>query len=193
MGNDRKPMLLVFAGPNGSGKSSISDLFEIVGEYTNADEIVRAAGISNIDAARMVDEKRYAAINDKRDFTFETVLSSEYKMDILRKAKANGYFLKGVFVLTITPEINKIRVAARVENGGHDVAEDKIESRYYKSLANVPELMELCDILHVYDNSGDFLQRIVRKHKDSVSIFPNEFWEEENILKLIGANESQPE
>ena len=193
MGNDRKPMLLVFAGPNGSGKSSISDLFEIVGEYTNADEIVRASGMSNIDAARMVDEKRYTAINDNRDLTFETVLSSEYKMDILRKAKANGYFLKGVFVLTITPEINKIRVAARVENGGHDVAEDKIESRYYKSLANIPELMELCDILHVYDNSGDFLQRIVRKHKDSVSIFPNEFWEEENILKLIGANESQPE
>ncbi len=28
--------------------------------------------------------------------------------------------------------------------------------------------------------------RIIRKHKEDISIFPNEFWSEEQILKLLG-------
>ena len=35
----RKPMILVLAGPNGSGKSTITQYFEKVGEYTNADDV----------------------------------------------------------------------------------------------------------------------------------------------------------
>ena len=46
--SDRKPMLLVFAGPNGSGKSTITGYFDIVGSYTNADEIVKATGIIRV-------------------------------------------------------------------------------------------------------------------------------------------------
>lgn len=39
-----------------------------------------------------------------------------------------------------------------------------------KSLNNVKELVELCDILHIYDNTDDLekadqVQRIFRKHK----------------------------
>ena len=183
--NKIKPMILFFAGPNGSGKSTITDYFEIIGEYTNADEVVKATGTSNIDAARIVDERRYAAIAEKRDFTFETVLSSKYKLDIIQKAKEEGYFIKGVFVLTANPEINVKRVCARVANGGHDLDEKKIVSRYWKSLRNINRLLELCDILHVYDNSGDKPVRIIRKHKEQLSIFPNSLWSADSILDLM--------
>ena len=98
--SERKPMILVIAGPNGSGKSTITQFFDIVGTYTNADDVVKTTGMSVIDAAKFVDEKRYESINNKQDFTFETVLSSQYKLDILKKAKADGYFIKCVFVLT---------------------------------------------------------------------------------------------
>ena len=54
--SDRKPMLLVFAGPNGSGKSTITGYFDIVGSYTNADEIVKATGMDNKEAAIKVTE-----------------------------------------------------------------------------------------------------------------------------------------
>ena len=87
----RKPMVLVLAGPNGSGKSTITQYFDKIGEYTNADDVVAATGMNNFDAAKFVDEKRYRAIDKKRDFTFETVLSSEFKMNILRKAKEEVY------------------------------------------------------------------------------------------------------
>lgn len=69
-------MILVLAGPNGSGKSTITQYFEKVGIYTNADDVVMATGMSNEEAARLVDEKRYKSIEIKEDFTFETVLIS---------------------------------------------------------------------------------------------------------------------
>lgn len=186
----RKPMLLCFAGPNGSGKSTITKFFEIAGEYTNADDVVSSTGMENEEAAKFVDKKRYDSIEAKSDLTFETVLSSEYKMDILRKSKAEGYFIKCVFVLTADPELNVARVESRVMQGGHDVDREKVKTRFYKSLANIKELMSLCDILHVYDNT-DTPYRIIRKHKDSITIFPNEYWDEEDIIALITGTYSQ--
>lgn len=182
--SDRRPMILFFAGPNGSGKSTITNYFEKVGTYTNADDIVTATGITNQEAALFADKSRYTSIKNREDFTFETVLSSNYKLDILKKAKEEGYFLKGVFVLTVNPSVNVARVEARVASGGHAVARETIIKRYYKSLANIKQLMELCDILHVYDNTIEPV-RIVRKHKDDISVFPNEFWTEEDLIALI--------
>ena len=180
----KKPMLLVFAGPNGSGKSTVLQYFEKVGDYTNADDVVASTGMDIVEAAKFVDAKRYSAIDDKKDFTFETVLSSEYKIDILRKAKEQGYFIKCIFILTVDPLINVARVEARVALGGHDVPKEKIVSRYYKSLAHIKDLIELCDILHVYDNSTQPV-RIIRKHKSDISIFPNDLWSESKIIGLL--------
>jgi len=183
--SNRKPMVLVLAGPNGSGKSTITQYFEKIGEYTNADDVVASTGMDNLQAAQFVDEKRYSAIAEGRDLTFETVLSSEYKMDILRKAKENGYFIKCIFVLTIDPLINVARVEARVAQGGHNVEKDAIITRYRKSLNNIKELLTLCDILHVYDNTYEPV-RIIRKHKDDISIFATEdLWTEDMILDLM--------
>lgn len=182
--SSKKPMLLVFAGPNGSGKSTIIQYFEKVGEYTNADDVVASTGMDIIEAAKFVDDKRYSAINANNDLTFETVLSSEYKMDIIRKAKEQGYFIKCIFILTVDPLINVARVEARVADGGHDVARDKIISRYYKSLAHIKDLIELCDILHVYDNSKEPV-RIIRKHKNDISIIPNKLWSLNKIIDLL--------
>lgn len=182
--SEKRPMILVLAGPNGSGKSTITQYFDIVGSYTNADDMVAATGMSNEEAARRADEMRYRSIELKEDFTFETVLSSQYKLDILEKAKAAGYFIKCIFVLTVEPSVNIARVAARVALGGHNVDDDKIRTRYYKSLSNIKKLIQICDILHVYDNTEEPI-RIIRKHKDNISVFPNELWTEEQILKLL--------
>ena len=182
--SDKKPMILVLAGPNGSGKTTITQFLDIVGTYTNADDMVSATGMSNEEAAIRADEMRYNSIEKKEDFTFETVLSSRYKLDILEKAKSEGYFIKCIFMLTTDASVNVARVAARVAIGGHNVDEDKIRSRYVKSLDNIKRMMEICDILHVYDNTEEPV-RIIRKHNDDISIFPNKLWDEERILNLL--------
>lgn len=183
--SSKKPLLLVIAGPNGSGKSTILQYFEKVGTYTNADDVVASTGMPNEDAATLVDERRYFSIDQREDFSFETVLSSDYKLKLLKNAKENDYFIKCVFILTANPLINVARVEARVASGGHAVSKEKIVSRYKKALDNIKELITICDIIHVYDNTLDKPVRIIRKHKEEFTIFPNELWTEERILNLF--------
>ncbi len=118
------------------------------------------------------------------DYTNADDVVASTGMDIIRKAKDQGYFIKCIFILTVDPLINVARVEARVANGGHDVARDKIISRYYKSLAHIKDLIELCDILHVYDNSKKPV-RIIRKHKNDISIIPNNIWSLSKIIDLL--------
>ena len=185
MSEIRKPMVLVFAGPNGSGKSTITEWFNVVGKYTNADDMVRTSFLSNEEATKRADDLRYESIRKREDFTFETVLSSDYKIRILKTAKEAGYFIKCVFVLTTSANLNVARVKSRVAQGGHDVDPQKIRERYRKSIANIKVLIEICDILHVYDNTNEKPVRIIRKHKDELTVFPNVDWSEDALLSLI--------
>lgn len=50
---------------------------------------------------------------------FETVFSTDEKVDFLRRASADGYFSRVFFVGTSDPRINASRVAGRVMQGGH--------------------------------------------------------------------------
>lgn len=151
---------------------------------TVSDSEMDARAIEAVKAAILVDKMRYESIDKKEDFTFETVLSSQYKLNILRKAKEEGYFIKCVFVLTIDPKINITRIESRVALGGHSVESSKVIERFYKSINNIKELLEICDIMHVYDNT-ETPKRIIRKHKDDISIYPNEYWGEKDILELF--------
>ena len=91
-------MILVFAGPNGSGKSTITSAVSPIGEYINADDIKKVIGCTDLEAAQMAEAKRNKCLEDKRDFTFETVLSTERNLNLLKKAKEKGYFIKSFFV-----------------------------------------------------------------------------------------------
>lgn len=114
-------------------------------------------------------------IKNGEDFTFETVLSTERNLDLLKKAKANGYFIRGIYVLTANPDINVARINARVALGGHGVPEEKVRKRYDKALSLIPQIVEVCDILHVYDNTTEPF-RIFKKRKDVFFHWENSFW-----------------
>lgn len=64
--------------------------------------------------------------------------------------------------------------------------EERIYDRYDRSLDNIKELVQICDILHIYDNTEPEPQRIFRKHKEEdYKIFLNDSWDQERILELI--------
>ena len=69
--------------------------------------------------------------------------------------------------------------------GGHDVPEDKIRSRYQKALALIPELIPICDVCHIYDNTTSAF-RIFKKRKDEYFAWENDFWNRAQIEKLTG-------
>ncbi len=182
---EKKPEIIVFAGPNGSGKSTITKLARIIEPYINADNIKRTTHCSDMDAAIKAEELREAALSEQSDFTFETVLSTERNLNLLKRAREQGYFIRCIYVLTVDPEINEIRVLARKSHGGHGVPSEKIRLRYDKCLKLLPELVDLCDVMHIYDNSKEPF-RIFKKRKTEYFYWENEFWSKTRIEELTG-------
>ena len=54
----------------------------------------------------------------------------------------------------------------------------------YTNADDVVATTGICDIMHVYDNT-ETPKRIIRKHKDGLSIYPNEYWSEQDIIELM--------
>jgi predicted ABC-type ATPase len=102
-------------------------------------------------------QQRNDCIKNKQSLIFETVFSSQEKIDFLINAKEEGYFIRLFFIGTDSPTINASRVAKRVLEEGHDVPIQKIITRYFKSIANCSVVSSIVDRLYIYDNSIDGL------------------------------------
>jgi len=98
---------------------------------------------------------RECMLQNKKRFTFETVFSHKSNLDIMQRAADAGYKVYLYFVSTESPEINKFRVKFRVTQNGHNVPEDKIESRYYRSLNLLYDAAEIAYQCFFFDNSID--------------------------------------
>ncbi len=168
MGNliEHKPVLIVIAGPNGSGKTTITSkvlhhewLEDAI--YINPDNVAEQMfGSWNdanavLKAAQYCAEQREECLRSQKSLIFETVLSSDGKVDFIRRAKEAGYFIRLFYVCTTSPSINASRIAKRVMKGGHDVPISKIISRYYRSLTRCAIAANFADRTYVYDNSAD--------------------------------------
>lgn len=163
----KKPILIVIAGPNGSGKTSITNKIlqhewvdnclyinpdnianDTFGDWNSNDAVMKAAIYSS--------ELRESCLNDGKSLIFETVLSTNEKINFINRAKSIGYFVRLFFVGTESPTINASRTTQRVMEGGHDVPITKIISRYSKSIANSCLVSKLVDRAYFYYNSIDF-------------------------------------
>lgn len=182
----KEPEIVIFAGPNGSGKSTFTQLLKPPMDYINADEIKKYLKCSDLEAAQLAEKQREEHLGQMKEFCFETVLSTERNLNLLKKAKEKGYFIRCYYILTADPMINVWRVKARVESGGHDVPEEKIVTRYDKALLLVKELIKVCDICHIYDNSASRPFRIFKKRKQLMYFDECNDWHFEDISALTG-------
>lgn len=87
-------------------------------------------------------------------FSFETVFSHPSKIELMKRARRNGYKVYLYFIATNSVEINKDRVRTRVLQKGHDVPPEKIEERYEKALGQVLPAIRECYHAFIFDNSG---------------------------------------
>ena len=183
------PGILVFAGPNGSGKSTITSEIDIVGQYVNADEIKKDLNCSDLEAAQIADKTREYLLDNYMDFTFETVLSTMSKIKFLSRAKAQGYRIYCIYILTSNPKINVDRVNKRVYKGGHSVPPDKIIKRYIRALKLIPQLISICDEMYIFDNSttsSEYNRSLIVESKNNhIEIYPNENWDKDMLSELM--------
>lgn len=174
------PRLLLFAGPNGSGKSTVTTpqrltYFGIAPErYINADEIAKALPTEMPDATQEEREReafrrartlRSAYRQERESFAFETVFSHPSTLMDMRRCRDAGFEIVVFIVTTQNAEINVARVGDRVKTGGHAVPEDRIRSRYERTMRLLPRIVEDSDTAYVMDNSASVAPIFQWKHR----------------------------
>ena len=87
------PGITSVIGPNGSGKSTFTELLKPPIDYINADEIKKNMKCSDIEAAQIAERQREEHLANMQEFCFETVMSTERNLNLLKRAKEMGYFI----------------------------------------------------------------------------------------------------
>src|SRR5262245_49400926 len=156
--------IVVVAGSNGAGKTTfVNERLTPSGlRVVNPDQIAKAlsADVTNAaasyEAARVADAWRRDLLQREESCCMETVLSDPYgaKLGFLREAQARGYLIFLVFIGLESAELSSARVAQRVEEGGHDVPDEKIKDRYQRTLTNLGEAVKFVDHTFLFDNSS---------------------------------------
>ena len=140
------PTLYVLGGANGVGKTTWYQFgleHKAINPklpFINIDLIVlRELGgytAENVAKAEvMARERMKTLLQEKRDFMIESNLSKSSDYDWIALMRKNDYQTVLFFLGTSNVEINKMRVKARVMEGGHDVAEPIIEQRYQMGMS----------------------------------------------------------
>ena len=105
----------------------------------------------------------------EQSFCFETVMSHESKIDLLKAATSKGYKTYLYFVYTDSPELNVARVKLRALMGLHDVTEGLIKSRYIRSFDLLPKALQIVDRAYLINNSDTF-KVVAEKQADELFI-----------------------
>lgn len=106
--------------------------------------------------AAIADFLRTECLLQKIDFSFESVFSDAGKVNFVSRLKDAGFEIYFYFVCTINASINVARVKERVANNGHNVSEEKIISRYQKSIDNAIKAKPYTKRFFVIDNSQEY-------------------------------------
>ena len=162
--------IIIVAGPNGAGKTTFAReyLLKEAGcpDFVNVDLI--AAGLSPFDpdraairAGRIMLSEIERRVRKGESFAFETTLSGHVYARLIPRWRSADYRVRLIFLSLPNAEIAIARVAARVAQGGHNVASGVIRRRFESGLRNFQDIyMELVDKWEWYDNSGNTPQLI---------------------------------
>lgn len=192
--NKKNKVLYIIAGANGSGKSTLANVLlkEKNLEFLNADEIAKEIAPNAINSVPIKAGKEYfkrlaVYFKQKKSFAVESTLSGNNIIRIIKKARLEHYkiILIYSFLQNCTNCIE--RVKKRVENGGHNVPEEDIIRRYYKSVLKFwKEYRFIVDEWTMFFNGYEYAPIIVSfGTKDNFDIINKEMQNKfSDILKL---------
>lgn len=187
-------LLYIIAGANGSGKSTLAEVLlkEKKLEFLNADEIAKeiapdAINSVPISAGKIYFQRLDEYFRNNQSFAVESTLSGNNIVRIIRKARKQNYKIILVYSFLQNCTICIERVKKRVENGGHNVPEEDIIRRYYKSVIKFwDEYRLIVDEWTMFYNGYEYAPVIVSfGEKDNFDIINKEMQNNfDSILKL---------
>jgi predicted ABC-type ATPase len=165
--------IYIIAGCNGAGKTTASFtlLPEVLDcrEFVNADEIAR--GLSPfqpekvaLEAGRIMLHRVDELLGRGETFALETTLATRLYQQKIRAAQQQGYTVVLLYFWLSSPQLAQERVKTRVLEGGHYIAPDVIERRYWQGLHLLfANYLPLVDEAMLFDNSGGEPVLLARK------------------------------
>jgi predicted ABC-type ATPase len=154
---DQRPIVVAIAGPNGAGKTTFFHAHPAPAglRFVNADVLATELGAEPYQAAGLADALRRELVKQGESFVFETVFSDPVgdKIAFLEEAARGGYTVLLCYIGLADADQSAERVAMRVSQGGHDVPDDKLRSRFGRTLANLKAATERLPYVLIFDNS----------------------------------------
>ena len=185
--------LYIISGANGSGKSTLAEVLlkEKNLEFLNADEIAKeicpdAINSVPISAGKLYFKRLNEYFQNNKSFAVESTLSGNNIVRIIEKAKQKNYKIILIYSFLQNCAVCIERVKRRVENGGHNVPEEDIIRRYYKSIVRFwDEYRFMVDEWTMFYNGYEYAPTIVSfGKKDDFSTINKEMQNKFNsILK----------
>ena len=161
-------LFTVVAGVNGVGKSTYiakqCEKDNDLGQIVDPDKLAASYG-SIISGGRAALKEIDDCIENGIAFTEETTLSGKHVAETIKKAKANDYTVKMVYIGLDSAEECIARVADRVSKGGHYIPEDIIRRRFETRSDALKRVLPLCDDAEFYDNMKEF--ELVARYSDN--------------------------
>jgi predicted ABC-type ATPase len=154
----------------------------------------RNISIDSYSAALIAEYLRTQLLEEKTNFTFETVMSHPSKVDFIKEAKQKSFKTYLYFICTRDPRINLRRVKTRAVKGGHDVSPEKIKSRFKKALDLLSSAFLASDRAFIIDNSeevsvdSELKNNVILEKKGSKLIYHSQLipeWVDTYILSKI--------
>jgi predicted ABC-type ATPase len=160
---DRARRFWLIAGPHGVGKTTYAfrHILAATGSlnFVNLHEIARglsplAPRLAEREAARIALGRARNFISEGVVFSMETTMSGQTQLTLMHEARKAGMSPALLYFSVRDPEICLERIARRVAEGGHDVADDVVRRRFARSHRNLPEYTAAADLWRIYEASG---------------------------------------
>lgn len=182
----KRKYLYIIAGANGSGKSTLASelLPEEKLEFLNADEIAKEICPENIEsvritAGRRVLEKLDDLFANKKSFAIETTLAGNNHIKTIKRAKELKYNVALIYSFVENPEICINRIKVRVLNGGHDIPDEDVIRRFYRSKNNFwNKYKDIVDEWNLFYNGISDYVLVAKQEFDGIEILNDALYNE---------------
>ena len=133
------------------------------GDWRNAQDVIKAGK----QAVRTINEYFIKGIS----FNQETTLCGNSIIRNIKRAKRLGYQIELHYVGVDSVQIAKQRIAHRVACGGHGIPDEDVERRYVESLSKLKEVINICNLTVLYDNTESFNRFAIYKNGELIRLF----------------------
>ena len=190
----QSPTLTIIAGANGSGKTTFARPYvKAKGvQFINADDLTKAYEERGEPNAMMKGGREFfkllnGAMKRLEDVVIETTLSGTYTTKVVRRAKALGYTVKMIYIFLPSDDDCVERVKIRVKVGGHEVPEEDIRRRYYRSINNFrEEFIHSTDGWELFYNGGSNHKKVAERSLEQTEVIEHDLWQFFHKIKTDG-------